>query len=148
MEKVAVIVESKIVDNYSSDSKRPYAWNFGLNYLENNSMKSVTVRYDGDVVYSIGNVILYDSNSGKLFDIDKLSFEQVRELELMREILRVQYNDLEEQVNAGDSKLDNATVKFFNHKNRVIASFSLESLKRILNKLDNDIESKRTSKGR
>ena len=148
MEKVAVIVGARIVDNYSLDSKRPFCWNFTLNYLIDNTIKSVDVRYDGDIEFNSGNVVLYNFDSNNLFEIERLSLEQVRELEFMREIYRVQYNGLVDRVNAGDSKLDNATVKFFNHKNRVSASFDLDVLKRILNNLDRDIDIKKNFRGR
>jgi len=148
LEKVAVIVGARIVDNYSLDSKRPFCWNFTLNYLIDNTIKSVDVRYDGDIEFNSGNVVLYNFDSNNLFEIENLSLEQVRELEFMREIYRVQYNGLVDRVNAGDSKLDNATVKFFNHKNRVSASFDLDVLKRILNNLDRDIDIKKNFRGR
>lgn len=148
MEKVAVIVGARIVDNYSLDSKKPFCWNFTLNYLIDNTIKSVVVKYDGDIEFNSGNVVLYNFDSNNLFEIENLSLEQVRELEFMREIYRVWYNSLIDRVNVSDSKLDNATVKFFNHKNRVSASFDLDVLKRILNNLDRDIDIKKNFRGR
>ena len=148
MEKVAVIVGARIVDNYSLDSKKPFCWNFTLNYLIDNTIKSVVVKYDGDIEFNSGNVVLYNFDSNNLFEIENLSLEQVRELEFMREVYRVWYNSLIDRVNVSDSKLDNATVKFFNHKNRVSASFDLDVLKRILNNLDRDIDIKKNFRGR
>lgn len=146
MEKIAVIVDSKIVNNYDDRSKIPYCWLFTLNYLLDERLSEVEVRYDGEVIYSVGNVVLFDIDNNKVDDIDNLSDEYIYELEVIRDLYSEEYDKVNSNLNVSDFKIDTIEEKLGKHNLRVDASFEVDKLSRLLENLNNDIFSKRNRK--
>lgn len=146
MEKVSVIVDSKIVNNYTEESKRPYCWCFTLNYLLDNEIKEVDIKYNGDIIYNVGNVVLFDIDSNNILDIDKLFNEDVFELEVIKEVYVKKYNKVFYDLEIDDLKKDTVEEKMNKHGLRVNASLEMDKLNRLLEKLDKDIVDKRSSK--
>ena len=146
MEKIAVIFNSKIVNNYDDGGKRPYCWLFTLNYLLDEVVSEVEVRYEGEVIYSVGNVVLFDIDNNKVDDIDNLSDEYIYELEVIRDFYGDLYNKVNSNLNVSDFKIDTIEEKLSKHNLRVDASFEVDKLSRLLENLNNDIFSKKTRK--
>lgn len=142
MEKVAVIVDTKIVDNYFEGSKKPFCWDLTLNYLDDLYIKSAQVKYYGDKTYCLGNIVLYNLDNGEVNDIEKLSSIDIQELEVVKQFYVSELRKTENKLNVTDSKIDTIEEKLDKHMMRVNAGFQMSSLSRIIDKMNDDITNK------